>query len=173
MIAVDSRHAGALDSDAYAVVFGQIGRERFNLGAKVEAGELGRFRSRPRVEHCELRVAVPNTAEQPPGGWIHNLEHGWVVMLYRCPGGQPGQNGCPTTEQIAQLQQLYDQAPAVDPSQGCDKELIVARFDSMSTTFAELAWGRALLTDDFDLDRAKTFAEQWTDPGTERETSIC
>src|SRR6186713_2544617 len=65
MIAVDSRHAGALDSDAYAVVFGQIGRERFDLGAKVEAGELGRFRSRPRVEHCELRVAVPNTAEQP------------------------------------------------------------------------------------------------------------
>jgi hypothetical protein len=104
---------------------------------------------------------------------VHNLEHGWVVLLYRCPGGVPGQQGCPTTDQMTQMQAWYDQAPAVDPSQGCSKEVLVARFDSMTTTFAELAWGRAMLTNDFNLDTAKTFAQQWQDHGTEPETTIC
>jgi len=115
-----------------------------------------------------IRAAVyPNSAEQPPGGWVHNLEHGWVVLLYSC------KNGCPSSAEMAQMQQWWDEAPAVDPSQGCNKEAIVARFDSMTTRFAVLAWGRALLTDNFDLDTAKTFAQQWTDPGSEPEKTIC
>jgi len=60
-----------------------------------------------------------------------------------------------------------------DDTSGCTKEAIVARFDGMTTNFAELAWGRELLTDDFNLDRALTFAQQWTDPGTEPEKTIC
>jgi len=126
----------------------------------------------PNVGPIKAAVYPPN-AEQPPGSWIHNLEHGWVVLLYRCPGGQPGQQGCPTTDELTQLQAFYDQAPTPDPSQGCTKEAIVARFDGMTTNFAELAWGRELLTDDFNLDRALTFAQQWTDPGTEPEKTIC
>jgi hypothetical protein len=119
-----------------------------------------------------IRAAVyPNTAEQPPGGWVHNMEHGWVVLLYSC------KNGCPSADEMAQMQSWYDQAPTPDPTknQGCTspKEVLVARFDSMTTRFAELAWGRALLTDTFDLDTANTFREQWMDHGTEPETSIC
>lgn len=115
-----------------------------------------------------IRAAVyPNNAEQPPGGWIHNLEHGWVVVLYSC------KNGCPTADEMAALQSWFDQAPAPAASQNCDKEVLVARFDSMNTKFAVLAWGRALLTDDFSLDTALTFAQQWMDHGTEPEPSIC
>ena len=83
-----------------------------------------------------IRAAVyPNTAEQPPGGWVHNLEHGWVVLLYSC------KNGCPSAEEMAQMQAWYDQAPTPDPSQGCDKEVLVARFDSMNTRFAAAGLG--------------------------------
>jgi hypothetical protein len=109
----------------------------------------------------------PNNAEQPPGGWVHNLEHGWVVLLYSC------KNGCPSADEMAQMQQWFDQAPTPDPSQGCDKEAIVARFDSMTTRFAVVAWGRELMMDEFNLDTAKTFAQQWTDAGTEPEKTIC
>lgn len=115
-----------------------------------------------------IRAAVyPNSAEQPPGGWVHNLEHGWVVQLYSCT------NGCPSSDEMTQMQTWFDQAPAVDPSQRCDKEVIVARFDSMTTRFAEVAWGRALLSDEFNLDTARTFAQQWMDHGTEPEAAIC
>jgi len=117
-----------------------------------------------------IRAAVyPNTAEQPPGGWVHNLEHGWVVLLYSC------KNGCPSADEMAQMQQWFDQAPTPDPAsnQGCTKEVLVARFDSMTTRFALVAWGRAYLTDNFDLDTGLTFTQQWMDHGTEPETTTC
>jgi hypothetical protein len=117
-----------------------------------------------------IRAAVyPNSAEQPPGGWVHNLEHGWVVLLYSC------KNGCPSDEEMAQMQAWYDAAPVpnAENNQGCAKEALVARFDSMTTRFAVVAWGRALLTDEFNLDTAKTFAQQWTDPGSEPEKTTC
>ena len=28
--------------------------------------------------------------KQPPGGWIHNLEHGAMIILYRCQAPQIG-----------------------------------------------------------------------------------
>ena len=72
------------------------------------------------------------------------------------------------------MQAFYDQAPAPPSGQGnCDKEVLVARFDSMTTRFAYLAWGRALLTDEFNTDTALTFAQQWMDAGTEPEKSVC
>ena len=121
-----------------------------------------------------IRAAVyPNSAEQPPGGWVHNLEHGWVVLLYSC---KQQFGGCPSADTMAQMQQWYDQAPTPDPSKNggaCDKEVIVARFDSMNSQFAVLAWGRAMLMDTFNLDTALTFAQQWMDPGSEPEKSTC
>jgi hypothetical protein len=77
---------------------------------------------------------------------------------------------------MAQMQQWYDEARTPGPEQNCpppNKEVLVARFDGMTTRFAELAWGRALMTDEFDLDTALTYADQWMDPGTEREHNLC
>jgi hypothetical protein len=109
----------------------------------------------------------PQTQEQTPGGWIHNLEHGYIVALYRCSEGQ-----CPSEEELAELQAFFDQATfSVNP--GCPRKVVVARFDQMSTRFALLAWGRALLMDDFDLDTALTFAQQWTDHEAVPERGVC
>jgi hypothetical protein len=86
-------------------------------------------------------------------------------MLYRCTGP----TDCPSDAELAQLQAFYDQAPLVQTE--CDKEVLVARFDSMTTRFAEVAWGRALLTDDFNLDTALTFAQQWMDQFAPEKTT--
>ena len=115
-----------------------------------------------------IRAGVyPDSEEQRPGGWIHNLEHGYVVALYRCIEGE-----CPSEAEMAQLQAFFDQAPtSVNPT--CPTKVIVARFDSMDTRFALLAWGRAYMTDEFDLDTALTFAQQWTDHEAVPERGLC
>ena len=60
------------------------------------------------------------------------------------------------------MQAFFDQAPD-SGNASCPTKVVVARFDQMETPFALLAWGRALLLDEFDIDTALTFAEQWTD----------
>ena len=119
-----------------------------------------------------IRDAVYNPAnEQAPGGWVHNLEHGAVVVLYRCPSGTLGSGDCATAEEMAQMQQWFDAAPVVN---NCPKQAIVARFDEMATRFAVLSWDRALLVDTFDLAQASAFAQQWTDVSApEAERLVC
>jgi len=117
-----------------------------------------------------IRSAVYGPAnEQAPGGWVHNLEHGAVAVLYRCPSGTLGSADCATAEDMAQMQSWWDNAPVVN---NCPKQALVARFDTMSTKFAVVAWNRALLLDTFELDLASNFAEQWTDVNAP-EANIC
>lgn len=110
-----------------------------------------------------MPVAVyPPAQERAPGYWVHNLEHGMTVVLYRCPSGQLGVGDCVSREDMAQMEAFFNQAPAPTVA-ACPKKAIVARFDSMTTDFAVLAWDRALLMDEFDLTKALTFAQQWTE----------
>jgi hypothetical protein len=106
---------------------------------------------------------------------VHNLEHGWVVLLYRCPSGQAGVGDCPTQAVLDQMRSWMDQAPANHVAITCPKKVLVARFDSMDTPFAIVAWGRALLMDQFDLDTAVTFAQQWMehDAVPELSANVC
>jgi hypothetical protein len=120
-----------------------------------------------------VRAAVyPANEEQIPGGWLHNMEHGYVVALYRCPSGVLGQTDCISQAEMAQLQAFFDQAPT-STNASCPTKVVVARFDTMDTKFALLAWGRALLTDQFDLDTALLFAQQWTDYPAVPERGLC
>ena len=90
-------------------------------------------------------------------------------LLYRCTGRTTAR----ADAEMQQLQAFYDQAPVPAATEGCDKEVLVARFDGMDTHFAYLAWGRALLTNDFDLDTALTFARQWMDHDAVPEKNLC
>jgi hypothetical protein len=120
-----------------------------------------------------IRAEVyPPNEEQPPGGWLHNMEHGYVVALYRCPSGVLGEGDCISQAELDQLQAFFDQAPdSINPQ--CPTKVLVARFDSMSTRFALLAWGRALLTDTFALDTALLFTQQWQDQISLPERGLC
>jgi hypothetical protein len=108
-----------------------------------------------------IRSAVyPASSEQAPGGWVHNLEHGAVVVLYRCPSGELDGEDCATSGEMTEMRAWFEAAPVVN---NCPKQAIVARFDDMATRFAVLSWNRALLVDTFDLAQASAFAQQWTD----------
>jgi hypothetical protein len=111
----------------------------------------------------------PPAQERHPGGWVHNLEHGYVVALYRCPSP----DDCPTDAELDLLRQFTEQAPPSAVAPQCGSQVIAARFDKMETRFALVAWGRALLLDEFDLDTALTFAEQWIDHEAVPERGAC
>ncbi|MFH1475489.1 MAG: DUF3105 domain-containing protein, partial [Chloroflexota bacterium] len=76
-----------------------------------------------------------------PQGWIHNLEHGQMSVLYRCP------EGCDEAAQAA-LRTLQQQLPA---SPLCafpaSASVSVARFDDLPTPCAAVVWGRVLFLD--------------------------
>jgi hypothetical protein len=102
---------------------------------------------------------------------VHNLEHGYVALLYRCPGGAAGAEGCPTQQQLDQMRQWFNNAPT--PPSGCPKKVLVVRFDGMTSPFALVSWGRALLTDTFDIQTANTFAQQWMEHESLAERANC
>ena len=72
------------------------------------------------------RVYGPDDFAQP-NGWIHNLEHGARVIVYKCPGP-----GCDDAGQ-AQLKALFQQLPN---QAGCGT--VIARFDEMKWPYAAI-----------------------------------
>jgi len=104
-----------------------------------------------------------------PGGWVHNLEHGFVVALYRCVDGV-----CPSAEDLARLRGFAANGPPTQSAAACGyrSKVLVARFDDMRTPFALLAWDRALLLDAFDENVALNFASRWIE-ATGPEPNAC
>jgi hypothetical protein len=97
-----------------------------------------------------------------PQGWIHNLEHGGLVVLYRGNAGDPG----PTSEVQQQMQAFFSSLP---PSPVCNfaptqegAGVTIARFDQMATPFTALVWERALPLETFDED---AIMDLWTTYG--------
>jgi len=98
----------------------------------------------------------PNTGAGP-GGWVHNLEHGYVVALYRC-----ADEACPSEADMAALGAFAANGPPSQSAAACGygSKVLVARFDEMATPYALLAWDRALLLDAFDAAVARLFASR-------------
>ena len=96
-------------------------------------------------------------ADVGPGGWVHNLEHGYVVALYRCKDG-----ACPSDADLAALRSLANNGPPTQSAAACGyrSKVIVARFDDLATPYALLAWDRALLLVSFDPSVAREFASR-------------
>ncbi len=102
------------------------------------------------------RVYGPDDAVIPQG-WVHNLEHGGLVILYK--GAQVDE---------AALRALFD---AIPPSPVCGFEPggaspgpVIARFDDMAWPFVAVLWGRELPLQTLDqqaiLDFYRTFGER-------------
>lgn len=104
-----------------------------------------------------------------PGGWVHNLEHGYVVALYRCAGGS-----CPSADDLADVRAFAEAGPSTPSAEACGyrSKVVVARFDDMSTPFALLAWNRALLVTEFSSSVAFDFASRSIDT-TAPEPNAC
>lgn len=96
-------------------------------------------------------------ADAGPGGWVHNLEHGYVVALYRCADG-----ACPSEAELAALRSFAANGPPTQSAVACGyrSKVLVARFDDISTPYALLAWDRALFLDSFNEAGARDFASR-------------
>ncbi len=89
-----------------------------------------------------------------PGNWIHNLEHGGVVILYK---------GTPTQAIQDSMKAVMDAAPVGSKTACAPNQVIVVRFDDMTSPFAVVSWDRAMLMETWDPVAAATYAQQWQD----------
>ncbi len=93
----------------------------------------------------EPKVYGPDD-DSVPNGWIHNLEHGGLVLLYSCDRGACDDVG------LAALQ-AFDQgfpSSAVCSIPAGVVGPVVARFEQMPTRYAALVWDRVLYLDTLD-----------------------
>ena len=125
----------------------------------------GKHVNRSGFGPLEPRVYGPDDRSEPQG-WIHNLEHGGLVLLYSCE-----KVACDETL----LQQLRSFSTGFPASAICQIPSgfagpIVARFEQMPTKFAALLWGRALYLDTLDAQKIYDFFLQYgelvSDDGT-------
>jgi hypothetical protein len=103
----------------------------------------------------DARVYGPNDRAIPEG-WVHNLEHGALVLVYKCPG-----DGCTDAGQAA-LQQLWANWPASPVCNIPAHQIgpVVARFDDMAYPYAALVWGQILPLQTLDTQQILAFFEQ-------------
>ena len=125
----------------------------------------GRHYNGTQTGPISARVYGPNDVVTPQG-WIHNLEHGALVVLYR------GDSEGATDAGQAALRDFFDSYP---PSPVCGFQPgtsvgpVFARFDDMATPFTAMVWGRVLPLQTLDtaaiLELDRTYGER-TNPET-------
>src|SRR5439155_7974720 len=75
-----------------------------------------------------------------PGFWVHDLEHGAVVLTYNCPGG--------CADDVARIQAFVDKLPA-----DCGtppRRIVLVPDPDLDVRFAASAWGFTLKADCFE-----------------------
>jgi hypothetical protein len=158
-----SQSVGPLASEAPEVLLGfateDLGRGHVATGSSINY----RFCPPTSGEHWNsagrspLRRAVYGANDSiSPGNWVHNLEHGYVVIAYQ--GDSPAADMDGIREVFASAQQSE-----VALSCGLPNKVIAVPFEDMSEPYAVLAWDRALMMPEWDTQQALTFANQWQD----------
>lgn len=80
-------------------------------------------------------------APLPRGFWVHNLEHGAVVLTYNCA------DGCP--DELTRAEQLLDELPS-DPSCPGGHRVLLVPDPLLDVRWAASAWGFTLRAGCFD-----------------------
>ncbi len=92
----------------------------------------------------------------PAGAWVHNLEHGAVVLLYRCD------EDC---EAVAdQIDEVFQRLP--DGRFG-EVKLVATPFEPLESKFMLVAWRWQEAFDEFDSGRIERFYGDLVDRGPE------
>ncbi|MBI4036626.1 DUF3105 domain-containing protein [Candidatus Daviesbacteria bacterium] len=121
-------------------------------------------------DHYEnwIRAGVYETP-QDDGNLIHSLEHGYVVMSYRCSEqlGKTQQASESASEFSEECRQIKDQLKGVYEKKGKDKLIIVPR-PQMDTKITLSAWNYMDKLDLFDEQRIENFIDSHRDQGPEK-----
>jgi len=97
-----------------------------------------------------------------PQGWIHNLEHGGLVILYSCDQG-----ACDSGTQ-QQLQDLFKNFPASPVCHIPKGQIgpVITRFEDMKAPIAALLWGRVLFQQTLDTQQIIDYFNTQAEPHT-------
>jgi hypothetical protein len=101
----------------------------------------------------------------PPGYWVHNLEHGAVVLLYDCP------DGCPLL--VNQIQELYPHLPMGHNARHGIPRLLALPYSDLDHRLAVVAWDHVLELDQFDRAQIVAFYLRFLDRGPECSNLNC
>ncbi|TMB86853.1 MAG: DUF3105 domain-containing protein [Chloroflexi bacterium] len=94
-----------------------------------------------------------------PEYWVHNLEHGYIVVLYNCP------SGCAT--QFQQLRTWYRSLPA-DPSGAVTySKVLILPWPTMTVPFAAVSWDWYDPIPIFSIDEVQRFYANHVGQGAE------
>ena len=77
-----------------------------------------------------------------PGVWLHNLEHGAVVVLYNCP------SACP--DLVAGLTRVYASLPLDPNARTASPRLLIVPYTDMDHRIAVAAWNQLIEFDELD-----------------------
>lgn len=140
--------AGASAQPGYAEP--DMGQDHVTLGTPVTytycPPASGKHYNASSIGPITPRVYGPDDAVTPQG-WIHNLEHGALIVLYR------GDSAGATPEGQAAMKAFlasYPNSPVCGFKAGTSVGPVFARFDQMKTPFTAMVWGRVLPLDTFD-----------------------
>ena len=137
------------DSTPVGQAIDEMARTHVPLGTKIT------YEHNPPTSGCHYPPPdAPVTAGAydkaiPPEYWVHNLEHGYVVVLYNCP------SGC--HDDFDKLQSWYGGLPA-DPG-GVVKyaKVLILPYSDMKPKFAMVSWGWYDSMDGLDIDEVQRF----------------
>ena len=140
-------------------VDGQVGQVQPDMGrGHVDTGDKvtypvcppasGRHLNKKGFGPLQPKVYGPDD-QSSPTGWVHNLEHGGLVLLYSCTKGACDNASIDTLKQFS---------TGFPPSAICgipagDVGPVVAKFDDMPTRFAALVWDRVYYFDTLDAQK--------------------
>lgn len=94
-----------------------------------------------------------------PNGWVHNLEHAGLVLLYSCDKGACDQA---TQDQLRSVLTNFPNSPVCGTPPGVISP-VIARFEQMPTKFAALVWNRALYMDTLDVQQVFDFYTRYSE----------
>lgn len=109
------------------------------------------------------------TSAIPEGFWVHDLEHGAVVLTYNCAVGQGGASEC--AGEVAAAQQMIDSLPqdpaCVELAENVLRRVVMTPDPKLDVRFAASAWGWTLRANCFDATVFRAFAMAHYDMGPE------
>jgi hypothetical protein len=143
--------------------------DEFNL-AHVPVGSEIAYQQRPPTGGPHYGQMHPRygVVEEPvaPGHWVHNLEHGAVVVLYRCA------DPCPELPHA--LRNLYaNLPPGRNAMTGGGARMLIMPYADMDRRIAVIAWGHLLELDRYDEGPIRDFYERHIDRGPECRDLRC
>jgi hypothetical protein len=146
-----------------------MGNGHVNIGDKITypvcPPASGKHINKTAYGPLEPKVYGPED-QSAPNGWVHNLEHGGLVLLYSCAKG-----ACDD----ASLAALREFSSGFPPSAICKLPAgqvgpVIAKFDEMPARYAALVWDRVFYFDTLDDQKVYSFfleyAERVSSDGT-------